>query len=35
MSEQANEYLTGIIERIAFHAEDSGHKVARFEKKPG
>ncbi len=31
MSEQSNEYLTGIIERITFHSEDSGYTVARLQ----
>ncbi|MEB3191095.1 MAG: ATP-dependent RecD-like DNA helicase [Snowella sp.] len=31
MSETSNEYLTGIIERITFHAEESGYTVARLQ----
>jgi exodeoxyribonuclease V alpha subunit len=28
-----DEYLTGIIERITFHAEDTGYTVARMQVK--
>ena len=31
MSETSNEYLTGIIERITFHAEESGYTIARLQ----